>query len=119
MSGRRLLPMRRPEAHTHFEIPPPDDPNHDELRDWAEWADWFSLWPMDERGKRVVPLRYTTPDGRMLGWWLQKQRLARKKGLLRKQAFFLSRTPIPPPAFLTPPILPIYTIPFFRSTWTS
>ena len=22
--------MRRPEAHTHFEITPPDDPNHEE-----------------------------------------------------------------------------------------
>ena len=77
--------MRRPQAHTHFEISPPDDPNHDESRDWAEWADWFALWPMDGRGKRVVPLRYSAPDGRMLGWWLQKQRLARKMGLLRKQ----------------------------------
>lgn len=74
----RQLPAKR-QVGGIFQIEPPEDPNED----WDAWYSWLLLWPPDARGNRIVPTRYITPDGRMLGWWLHKQRLAKKKGLLQ------------------------------------
>ena len=49
---------------------------------WEEGLDHFVAFDADSMGERRVPQGFVTADGFKLGWWLDTQRRARRRGAL-------------------------------------
>jgi|TARA_B100000524_G_scaffold200194_1_gene104234 hypothetical protein len=47
---------------------------------WRRWYGRFLKWPLDPLGKRNVPTKGLTSDGKKLGLWLNTQRIVYRRG---------------------------------------